>query len=58
MDYSIYEEKQMNFSSYLTKCFMWMFFGLLASFGVAALFSYSGLLLHLLVNIGTPFILI
>lgn len=58
MEYSVYKENNMSFSSYLIKCFMWMFFGLLVSFGVAAFFSYSGLLLTILVNFGTAFILI
>lgn len=58
MDYSVYEENNMSFSSYLTKCFMWMFLGLLTSFGVAVFFSYTGIFASLLVNIGLPFILI
>ena len=58
MDYSVYEENKMSFSAYLTKCFMWMFLGLLVTFGVSALFSYSGLFLKILTAMGTPFILI
>lgn len=58
MDYSVYEDNSMSFSSYLTKCFMWMFLGLLASFGVAVLFSYTGIFAGILLTIGVPFILI
>ena len=58
MDYTIYEENQMNFSKYLAKCFLWMFLGLLVSFGAAAFFSYTNLFANILVSMGTGFMLI
>lgn len=58
MDYSVYQENNMSFSKYLSKCFMWMFLGLLTSFGVSAIFSYTGLFAGILLNFGTSFILI
>lgn len=58
MEYTSYKENNMNFQTYLAKCFMWMFLGLLASFGISALFSYTGLFYSLIMNMGISFILI
>ena len=56
MEYS-YERDDLSFSKYLAKCFLWMFIGLLLTFGSAILFSISGLYLKLLASFGTLFIL-
>lgn len=58
MEYTSYKENNMNFQTYLSKCFMWMFLGLLSSFGISALFSYTGLFYSLIMNMGISFILI
>lgn len=56
MEYS-YDRNDLSFSKYLAKCFLWMFVGLLITFGSALLFSISGLYLKLLASLGTFFIL-
>lgn len=58
MDYTIYEDGKISFSKYLSKCFLWMFLGLLVSFGAAALFTYTGLFLNIFINMGISFIII
>lgn len=58
MDYTVYEKETMSFSKYLSKCFLWMFLGLLVSFGAAAFFTYTGLFLNIFVNTGMSFIII
>ena len=57
MDYS-YESNEMSFPKYLSKCFMWMFLGLLFSFATAALFSYTGLFESIYFSFGMGFTLV
>ena len=56
MDY-IYND-DLSFSKYLSKCFMWMFIGLLISFGTGAIFNYTGLFVTLFSSFGTMFTLV
>ena len=51
MDY-IYENDN-SFSKYLSKCFMWMFIGLLISFATGAIFNYTGLFVTLFSSFGS-----
>ena len=51
MDY-IYENDN-SFSKYLSKCFMWMFIGLLTSFATGAIFNYTGLFVTLFSSFGS-----
>lgn len=55
MEYTIYENEKMSFSQYLSKCFFWMFFGLLTSFGVSVFFAYTGLFARIFMSLGTTF---
>ena len=57
MDY-IYEGNELNFSKYISKCFLWMFLGLLVYFATAALFSYTGLFITIFAKMGTMFTLL
>ena len=56
MDY-IYND-DLSFSKYLSKCFMWMFIGLLISFGTGAIFNYTGWVVTLFSSLGTMFTLV
>jgi len=58
MEYTSYTSNQLSFSKYLSKCFLWMFLGLLASFATAAIFSYSGLFYNIFMNMGMSFVII
>ena len=51
MDY-IYND-DLSFSKYLSKCFMWMFVGLLISFATGAIFNYTGLFVTLFASLGS-----
>lgn len=53
MDY-IYND-DLSFSKYLSKCFMWMFVGLLISFATGAIFNYTGLFVTLFGSLGSLF---
>lgn len=55
MDYTTYENENLGFSKYLSKCFLWMFLGLLMTFATSAFFSYSGLLLEIFLKMGAGF---
>jgi len=57
MEYTTYGE-DLSFSKYLSKCFLWMFLGLLASFATAAIFSYTNLFLDIFANLGNGFIIL
>ena len=58
MDYTTYENDNLGFSKYLSKCFLWMFLGLLMTFVTSALFCYSGLFLQIFLNMGTGFMVL
>jgi len=58
MEQTTYEYDKLSFSKYLSKCFLWMFLGLLATFATAAIFSYTGLFYEIFMNMGTGFILL
>ena len=57
MDYA-YNENRLDFSKCLSKCFLWMFLGLIVSFGTAAIFSYTGLFVKIFSTMGIAFTLI
>lgn len=57
MDYT-YESNELNFSKYLSKCFMWMFVGLLVSFATAFIFNYTGLFISIYSSFGMMFTLL
>ena len=57
MDYA-YNENRLDFSKCLSKCFLWMFLGLVTSFGFASIFSYTGLFTKIFSTMGMAFILI
>jgi FtsH-binding integral membrane protein len=57
MEYSVYENENMSFSKYLSKCFLWMFLGLLATFATAAIFTYTDLYFDIFMSMGTGFII-
>lgn len=58
MDYTSYGDEGLGFSKYLSKCFLWMFLGLILTFVTAAGFSFTGLLADLLLSFGTGFIIL
>lgn len=58
MNYTTYKDENLGFSKYLSKCFLWMFLGLLATFATSALFSYSGLFLEIFSRMGTVFMIL
>ena len=58
MEYTSYGDTGLGFSKYLSKCFLWMFLGLLLTFVTAVGFSFTGLLADLLLNFGTGFIIL
>lgn len=53
-----YGNEDLSFSKYLSKCFLWMFLGLLATFATAAFFSYTGLFITIFANMGIMFTLV
>ena len=57
MEYS-FGRDDLSFSKYLSKCFLWMFVGLLLTFGTALLFSYSGWYIQIFASMGTLFTLV
>jgi len=58
MEYTSYTSNQLSFSKYLSKCFLWMFLGLIITFVTAVGFSYTGLLENLLLSFGMGFIIL
>lgn len=58
MDYTSYGDEGLGFSKYLSKCFLWMFLGLIITFVTAVGFSYTGLLEDLLLSFGMGFIIL
>lgn len=58
MDYTSYGDEGLGFSKYLSKCFLWMFLGLIITFVTAVGFSYTGLLENLLLSFGMGFIIL
>ena len=57
MEYT-YNGNELSFSKYLSKCFLWMFVGLLLTFGSAAFFSFTGLYIKIFASMGTLFTLL
>jgi len=58
MEYYIREDNGLDFSKYLSKCFLWMFFGLLATFATSALFCYTGLFYEIISRMGIGFVVV
>lgn len=58
MDYTSYGDEGLGFSKYLSKCFLWMFLGLIITFVTSVGFSYTGLLEDLLLSFGMGFIIL
>lgn len=53
-----FEEESITFSNYLTKCFIWMFIGLLVTFGASIGLLYSGVTANIITDPILVFILL